>query len=141
MNRTVSIRAIPATITRLVGLSDAPFHDAPLLSPQQQETSWKDSNASVLATLKYDNRNQQTVILDPWQYIKDVNSSHENKTEELYDLRADPVARNNLAPNHTALPMLRGRVSQQLEADSQDLRPLFRKPTSNASLNHTYGAK
>jgi arylsulfatase A-like enzyme len=124
VNRTVSIRAIPGAITRLVGLSDAPFHDEPLVSLQRRESSWKDSDPSVLATLNYDNRNQQTVIFDPWQYIKDLNSSHENKQEELYDLSADPAARNNLAPNHSALLMLRGRLSQQLEAGSLDLPPL-----------------
>ena len=90
-NRTVSIRAIPATITRLVGLSDAPFDDAPLVSPAAgKRSSSKDSDASVLATLNYDNRNQQTVIFDLWQYIKDLNSSQEDKKEELYDLERRP---------------------------------------------------
>lgn len=137
VRRAVSIRAIPATISRLVGLSDAPFDDAPLLSPQQK-TSSKDGDGSVLATLKYNNRNQQTVIFDLWQYIKDLNSSDNNKKEELYDLRTDPVARNNLAPHHAALPMLRDRLNHQLEAGSQEVWPPFRKLASSEPLSHTY---
>ena len=140
INRAVSIRAIPATVSRLAGLSDTPFHDAPLLPPELQEPSWKDSDGSVLATLNYDNRNQQTLIFDPWQFIRDLNGS-DKKKEELYDLSADPAARNNLAPNHAALPILRGRLSQQLEAGSQGLRPLDRNRASNTSSHDVYAAE
>lgn len=141
INHAVSIRAIPATISRLVGLPDTPFHDALLLPPELRKASWKDSDASVLATLNYDNRNQQTLIFEPWQYIRDLNGSPKDRKEELYDLSADPAARNNLAPHHAALPSLRGRLSQQLAASSQGLRPLVRRQPSNASLRDVYASE
>jgi arylsulfatase A-like enzyme len=130
----VSTRAIAATITQILGLSDSPFNGAPLVTAQQQETSWEESDASVLATLNYDNRQIQMLISDRWQYIKNVNGN-KNQKEELYNLRADPLARNNLAPNHAALSTLRDLMRQELDAGSHGPRLLSMEPAFKTSLN------
>jgi arylsulfatase A-like enzyme len=88
IERPVSIRAIPATITALLGDSASAFPGEPLLA--SDATS---ARTPELATLDYGDNLVRSVIWDGWQYI--AYPSHPER-EELFDLRTDPTAQRNL---------------------------------------------
>ena len=74
-----SIDSIPFMITQLLEFHDSPFAQKP--------------EASILATLRYDERNVTSVIGKDTQYIHNV----ARNLEEFYDLQTDPFEKKNLA--------------------------------------------
>ncbi|MCI0413625.1 sulfatase [bacterium] len=74
-----SIYSIPFLILQLLELRDGSFAER--------------SNDSILATLRYDERNVASVIGKNTHYIHNIGRNR----EELYDLRADPFEKKNLA--------------------------------------------
>jgi arylsulfatase A-like enzyme len=112
VTRLVSTRAIPATITHALGLADSPFIGEPLPNIWGQESPLEDGDACVLATLNYDDHTIQSVLWDRWQYINHLNNPY--KSEELYDLARDPLARENLATFHLLLGRIRELLPQLL---------------------------
>src|SRR5207253_8686004 len=54
VERTVSLRSVAATVTHLLGMTDAPF-EGPSLVPGG-ETTTSNPDVAALATLKYNNR-------------------------------------------------------------------------------------
>jgi arylsulfatase A-like enzyme len=119
VTRTVSIRAIPATIAHLLGLPDSPFDGPPLLSPDGHEDVQRPGarGDAALATLKYGGRDIQSLIWDGWHYIADPKS--EPSKEELYDTKSDLLERNNLAPRHPVLAPVQVRLQRLLSGRSE----------------------
>jgi arylsulfatase A-like enzyme len=107
---TVSLRQIPKTITQILNMADSPFVGQALPVALESIEALEDYEAHVLATLNYDNQEIQSVICHPWQYIN--NRKHPGNGEELYDLAADPLAKENLAPNHLFMRPMRDRLQQ-----------------------------
>ena len=113
----VSLRDLPATITDLLGLRDAPFPGASL------KRFWENLSGStavvpspVLAELNFARRqpdwfpiskgDMKSVVSAGLHYIRNGDGS-----EELYDYQGDPWERANLAPDaehHSDLEQLRG---------------------------------
>jgi arylsulfatase A-like enzyme len=116
IDQAVSTRAIPATITRLLGLRETPFTGEPLpLGPAPSSPGG--TEAAVLATLKYGERNQQSVTWNNWHYITDLKPVPQ--TEELYDLATDALAKNNLTSHDSVLALIRHQLEYLLSGRSQ----------------------
>ncbi len=108
---TVSLRDIPKTITQILNMGDSPFGGQALPIAAESINALEDYGAHVLATLNYDDQEVQSVIMHPWQYIK--NRKVPGNREELYNLAKDPMAKRNLEANDS--------VSQQFRALLQKL--------------------
>jgi arylsulfatase A-like enzyme len=111
VRHTVSIRAIPAMITRLLGLERSPFGGSPLPLAEDPPGAPEDKTA-VLATLNYDDHKLQSVVRDHWQYIRNLRDPRGG--EELYDLAADPLAKVNLGWDHPLIDPMRELLQQSL---------------------------
>jgi arylsulfatase A-like enzyme len=94
---TVSLRDIPKTIAQILNLGNSPFGGQALPVAAESINALEHYEAHVLATLNYDNQEIQSVIMHPWQYIK--NAKDPGDGEELYDLAEDPMAKKNLKAN------------------------------------------
>jgi arylsulfatase A-like enzyme len=111
VTQIVSTRAIPSMLTHLLGLADAPFHDAYVPDLLRPENEGEGRVPPALITLNYNDRKIRSVIWDRWQYLKAVNTPADR--EELYDLASDPLATTNEAPGHPVMEPVR-RMLQQL---------------------------
>jgi len=121
VDRTVSIRQIPATIMYLLNLKDNPFGGDPLPVASDLVVDPEDRIPCVPAVLNiYTRRAYESIVCGHWQYIR--NLSVKNKQgEELFDIRSDPWEKNNLADTPEILPVLaqmRDQLDQVLIASS-----------------------
>lgn len=107
--KTVSLRAIPTTITELLDLDNAPFYGDPLPVNQPLEISASGDSNHLLATLNYHKYRVQSVVWENWLYIKNLNNAQNN--EELFNLENDPLAKTNL----DTYPEIISSMSQQLD--------------------------
>jgi arylsulfatase A-like enzyme len=123
INETVSLRSIPSTIQRLVGVAGAHFEDEPLpLAASQINPSDRDTKP-ILATLNYDQHRLQSVIWTNWLYLKNLGIVSDTG-EELYNLEKDPLARNNIADQRKELSMIRRMLQALLKPKQLSERPL-----------------
>jgi len=70
VSRTVSVRAIPATVAFLAGDSTRQFDGLPLIANDGDITS-AGGDTAALATLLYENRNSFAFATGGWEYIRD----------------------------------------------------------------------
>jgi len=70
VSRTVSVRAIPATVAFLAGDSTRQFDGFPLITNDGDNTS-AGGDTAALATLLYDKRNSVAFATGGWEYIRD----------------------------------------------------------------------
>ena len=111
---SVSIRQIPKTITKLLGLADSAFNGYAL--PIVNYNSSEPYEAALLATLNYDDQKVQSVVRHPWHYI--INRKDTENGEELYNLADDPLAKKLLRPNHSIGRQFRDLLEKLLAAES-----------------------
>jgi arylsulfatase A-like enzyme len=112
---TVSLRDIPKTITQILSMGDSPFVGQALPITLESINALEHYGAHVLATLNYDNQEVQSVIMHPWQYIK--NRKVPGNGEELYDLVEDPTAKKNLKANASLSRQFRALLQKLLNAE------------------------
>lgn len=105
--QTVSIRQIPATITSLLGIKDAPFTGDPLPFRPEATAPADDSNPCVGAELRALDGKQThaSAICGHWEYIRSAPGKN-LRAEELFDLNRDIWTRQNLAGSQEANSIL-----------------------------------
>jgi arylsulfatase A-like enzyme len=101
----VSLKEIPATIGRLLGIDTPSFGD-----PLPLDSGASVGDPAVLTTLFYDGRNEQSLTTSRWFYRRDAVAG----TEELYDLAADPTAQRPRTSADPQLTILRERCERML---------------------------
>ncbi|MFN0072940.1 MAG: sulfatase, partial [Chloroflexota bacterium] len=104
-NRTVSISAIPSTVTEVLGYAESPFPGPSLLGRLQSTTHAMADDTAILTTLRYGGRELQSVVRENLQYVRDL--SEASPSEELFDLAADPSASVNRVADHPDLDRMR----------------------------------
>ncbi len=117
VNEAVSLRALASTVTHLLGMPDAPFEGPPLLTLRQSPNA--ETDPFVLATLKYNGNNLQSLIWGQLQYI--VDGDNGQAVSHLYDLKSDEFERMNLAPNHPAIPQADDRLRRLMNRTPPEL--------------------
>ena len=108
VTKTVSIRAIPATIAAALGLANSPFGP-----PLPLADGADSSDAVALSTLHYGRRSIESIVWNKWQYI----NTRTPRQEELFDLATDPRARTNVLRDHDA-EAFRSKLRESLGTNS-----------------------
>jgi arylsulfatase A-like enzyme len=106
IRQTVSLRAIPATITTLLQLENSPFVGAPLALDERLTGQ----DEAILTTLNYADHILRAVVQENWLLIR----NEVDGREELFDLTKDPLARTNLSANQPRLATLQNSLEQLL---------------------------
>lgn len=116
VNHAVVLTDLAGFVARLAGADDPPF-------PSRELLPAPDSAAAELLflTLDYSRFSARSVVADPLQYIWDRMEGA--VAEELFDLQADPLARQNIAGGHPLLAALRAEVHRADPAASADRLP------------------
>ncbi|MCG3160256.1 MAG: hypothetical protein JMDDDDMK_01325 [Acidobacteria bacterium] len=131
VTQVTSTRAIPAIITRLLGLADSPFHGAALPAI---ESATEAQAAPALLTLNYNDSKIQAMIWDRWQYLKDLKA--QSQREELYELTVDPMAKKNLFDVHPGAESIRRQLQQLLVVGSQTSQAEAAQPNHQTQAAH-----
>jgi arylsulfatase A-like enzyme len=101
----VSLKAIPATVARLVGVEAGPGRALPM------EPDWPIApDPALLMTLRYSTYHEDALVTPRWLYRRDVAAG----SEALYDLQADPAAQSDLGVSHPDMAALRARSDRIL---------------------------
>jgi arylsulfatase A-like enzyme len=105
----VSLKAIPATVARLLGIETSFRGALPL------ESDWPaDDDPALLLTLRYSTYHEDALVTSRWFYRRDVAQNR----EELYDLEVDAQARVDLARSGGELASFRERCDRLLAGES-----------------------